>query len=518
MRIVIVDDEYIIRQELCDAIEQISSSYEIVGVAENGQEGLDIIRSTRPDLVITDLHMPMMDGFTMLSFVRAEHIRCKIIVLSNYADFGLARRAMALGAYDYLCKIDVGENTVEEFAPILSGIQKEIQREKTRENFLGLEHLFLNVLTGLLELDKSMEAYLRECYGISEDSFLALYKVTMKENYKSYGPIACRMLGDVSSHQKGAKSYVLSLPEIKTILMVCYDVQDQDEMYEYFRGTVTPMLSNEVKGQLICSYGECLGLGEAKETMMDMLKNEEWKLLLGRGHMISQREIKQMTPGVMKYPYYLGAEIKHAIMLGDRNLYIKGLRKYRYYCVENHYCPEDIKEVMIRCFFNVMRLASISGQVEELPPIRHWIRKIEQATSWTEIRESFFEFYDYMKKIEGNAKEEGDDYSSLVSSALAFIKEYYNQGISLGEIAQELNVTEAYLSTQLKKETGKYFTEIVKNYRIPMAKKLLISTSMKLTDIAKQVGYSDAKYMSKVFKEEVGMLPAEYRKKNNLSR
>ena len=149
MRIVIVDDEYIIRQEMCEAIEQISSSYEIVGVAENGQEGLNLIRSSKPDLVITDLHMPMMDGFTMLSFVRAEYIDCKIIVLSNHADFGLARRAMALGAYDYLCKIDVGENTVEEFAPILSEIQKEIQREKTREKFLGLDHIFLNVLTGL---------------------------------------------------------------------------------------------------------------------------------------------------------------------------------------------------------------------------------------------------------------------------------------------------------------------------------------------------------------------------------
>ncbi len=514
MRIVIVDDEYIIRQEMCEAIEQISSSYEIVGVAENGQEGLNLIRSSKPDLVITDLHMPMMDGFTMLSFVRAEHIDCKIIVLSNHADFGLARRAMALGAYDYLCKIDVGENTVEEFAPILSEIQKEIQREKTREKFLGLDHIFLNVLTGLLEVDKSMAKYLREYYGISEATSLALYKVTMKDNYGTYGDMAYRMLRDVANHQKRAKSCVLSLPGIKTILTVCYDVQDPDGVYEHFRGTVTPMLSNEVKGQLICSFGECVGLGEAKNTMLQMIKAEDWKLLLGRGHMISERELKGMTHTSMKYPYYLGEEIKHAIMSRDKILYAKGLRKYRHYCVENRYCPGDIKEVMIRCFFNVMRLATVSGQIEELPPIRHWIRQIEQALSWTEIRDSFLAFFDYIQK----PREKEDEYSTLVQSALAMIKEYFNQGISLGEIAQELNVTEAYLSTQLKKETGQYFTEIVKNYRIPMAKRLLISTSMKLTDIAEQVGYSDAKYMSKVFKEEVGMLPAEYRKKNNLPR
>ncbi len=514
MRIVIVDDEYVIRKEMCEAIEQIDSSYEIVGVAENGQEGLDIIRSTRPDLVITDLHMPMMDGFTMLSFVRAEHIDCKVIVLSNHADFSLARRAMALGAYDYLCKIDVGENTVQEFAPILSEIQKEIGREKTREKILGLEHLFLNLLSGLLDLDKNMVEYLKKCYGISEDTPMVLYKVAMKDNYSTYGDMATRMLRDVANHQKRAKSYVLSLPAIKTILMICYDVWDPDGMYEYFRGTVTPMLSNEVKGQLLCSYGECVGLSEARMTMQQMREAEDWKLLLGRGHMISKRELKHMSLGTMKYPYYLGADIKDAIMSGDKKLFLKGIRKYRYYCVENRYCPGDIKEVMIRCFFNVMRLATVSGQIEELPPIRHWIRQIEQALSWSEIRDSFLAFFDYIQEPE----EKGEEYSSLVKSALSMIKEFFNQGISLGEIAKELNVTEAYLSTQLKKETGKYFTEIVKSYRIPMAKKLLISTSMKLTDIAKQVGYSDAKYMSKVFKEEVGMLPAEYRKKNNLPR
>lgn len=88
----------------------------------------------------------------------------------------------------------------------------------------------------------------------------------------------------------------------------------------------------------------------------------------------------------------------------------------------------------------------------------------------------------------------------------------------MGEIAKQLCVTDTYLSTQLKKETGKTFTEIVRERRIPMVKQLLLETSLKLTEIANRVGYADAKYMSKVFKEEVGMLPAEYRKKNNILR
>lgn len=95
------------------------------------------------------------------------------------------------------------------------------------------------------------------------------------------------------------------------------------------------------------------------------------------------------------------------------------------------------------------------------------------------------------------------------------MQEYYNQGITLEEIAEKLHVSEEYLSTQFKKETGKTFTETIKKYRLEHIKQLLLQSSLKLNQIADMVGYSDPKYMSKVFKEEVGMLPTEFRKKNS---
>ena len=155
-----------------------------------------------------------------------------------------------------------------------------------------------------------------------------------------------------------------------------------------------------------------------------------------------------------------------------------------------------------------------SGKIDEMPPIRGWIKRIDQALYWSELREDYLSFFEYIQK---HAKEE-TEYSVMIQSALSLITEYYDQGITLGEIAKQLCVTDTYLSTQLKKETGKTFTEIVRERRIPMVKQLLLETSLKLTEIANRVGYADAKYMSKVFKEEVGMLPAEYRKKNNILR
>ena len=97
---------------------------------------------------------------------------------------------------------------------------------------------------------------------------------------------------------------------------------------------------------------------------------------------------------------------------------------------------------------------------------------------------------------------------------MQYTKQYYNQGITLEEIAEKLHVSEEYLSSQFKKETGSTFSETIRRYRIENVKGLLLKSSLKLNQIADMVGYSDPKYMSKVFKEEVGMLPLEYRKKN----
>lgn len=108
-----------------------------------------------------------------------------------------------------------------------------------------------------------------------------------------------------------------------------------------------------------------------------------------------------------------------------------------------------------------------------------------------------------------------DGVSLLVQKAIQHIQEYYNQGITLEEVAAKLHVSEEYLSTQFKKQTGRTFTETIRKYRIENVKELLLKSTLKLNQIADMVGYSDPKYMSKVFKDEVGMLPAEYRKKNS---
>lgn len=94
------------------------------------------------------------------------------------------------------------------------------------------------------------------------------------------------------------------------------------------------------------------------------------------------------------------------------------------------------------------------------------------------------------------------------------IEEYYSQGITMEEVARKLGVSPEYLSRQFKKETGISFTEEIRNVKVEKVKTLLLGTNQNLTQIAAMTGFSDPKYMSKVFKDVVGVLPAEYRQMN----
>lgn len=514
MKIVVVDDDFWIREELREALEKIDSSYEIVGMAENGQEGLELIRKQRPDLVITDIQMPVMDGLTMLSFVRAEGNDCKVLILSDHVGFEYGKRAIALGVFDYLYKPDIGDNVVEEFTPILGNIEKRIQKEKNREKFFQMEHIFLNSITGQIEEDEQIAELIEEMYGIRRNEPIFLYRVGLQDNYEVYHKMVYRMLEDIGVHTRQFQIYLMDFPYKKVVLMMLYHLDDQKWAYEYFKNTVTPMLATEVKGNMICSWGECADILHMRESVLEMEADQEWNLLFERGHMISKREIEEIPVHQVKYPYYLEAYIKEALLHNRKEEYLKTLQKYRKYCVENGYSPNDIKEILTRCFLNILHIALESGKFDDMLSTREWLRRIDRAVYWSELREDFLGFFDHIQESENDSEK----YSVMVQTTLSLVTEYYDQGITLGEIAKQLCVTEAYLSTQLKKETGMNFTEIMKKHKIPHVKRLLLETSLKLNEIADQVGYSDAKYMSKVFKEEVGMLPAEYRKKNNLMR
>ncbi len=353
MRIVVVEDEIRIREGLCNLIGKISADYEILGQASNGKEGLDLVLATNPDLIITDVRMPLMDGIEMLRLLKEKGIQKKAIILSAYTEFEYAKQAIVLGVSEYLVK----PITVSALAETLTRLNKQIE----------------------------------------------FYKI------------------------------MSALP-------------NRNDAAEY------------------------------------------------------------------TYPIHIENDIRKSICACDW--------KKTDYCkarFADHYkdakCAFSVKkEAYVRFIWAISNVSKEIGLLqEEGVNIQNVLERIYAAQSHEELSRALGVMLSALR----TPKENVDETASLtVNRAKTLIHEFYHTGITLEEIADQLNLTPEYLGTLFREKTGTHFTAYIKNHRTNKAKALLIGTEMKLSEIAQSVGYSDPKYFSKVFKESIGQLPSQYRALN----
>ena len=280
---------------------------------------------------------------------------------------------------------------------------------------------------------------------------------------------------------------------------------------EYFRKEVVPRLCAGLEGVAVCLWAEMKHLLELLDVLRKMREMRDWNLLFDRGDLICQEEIQCMETMPLKYPAELEGQVRRAVT-AKRGEEIKKCY-YRLYDLlrRKPYRPADMKECLIRFDMAVLNTFKMQREIESEVDVQRCMQEIASAMSWMEIRNATDRFFQVLN-FDAFEEKSDEGLSPLVRKAVQLVRKYYDQGITLDEIAERLFVSEEYLSTQFKKETGAGFKETVRKYRMDRIKGLLIGTRLKLNQIAELTGYADAKYMSRVFKEETGMLPTEYRK------
>ncbi len=507
MRIVIVEDEALIRKNIINIISGFEENYEIVGQAEDGKRGLEIIRRENPDIVILDIHMPDMDGLTMLEKIREEGFECKVIILTVHSNFDYAKRAIDLGVEGYLLKPIV----VEELERVLKQAKKRIVQQRAGKHFMDIEKLFLNAITGQWRDDDSLARMIEDEYGIAPNEPLVIFGVGLGESYAKYHDSVKIMIEKANTHTTEFCSYVMKFPNKNAVVAILYQIASLKELNRFFQHRVMPMLCSEIPGEIVCTWGNCSGLLNVRESIVSMDSVTEWNLFFGKGVLISEDKVAKTTLYPLKYPIQIETQIKTAFMEYDEEEFRECIHKMREYCRKEACSPQNMKEAAIRCFLAVMSAAKESNRIPLTVTTKDKLEILSKAISWNQIESVFMQIFE-MQDSNGRKK---NLTSPLIQRAMQYICEYYNQGIKLEEIANNVNVSEEYLSTQFRKETGKTFSTIMREYKVEKVKELLSGTDLRMRQIADMAGYSDAKYMSRVFKEEVGMLPSEYRKKNS---
>lgn len=505
MRIVVIEDEIRIREGLEKLIEKLDKDYQVVGTAENGQEGLELVRRIKPDVIVTDIKMPLTDGLEMLEILYQEGYEGKAVMLSAYSEFDYARRAMRLGVKEYLLK----PVAVNEVSQCLGRIGEEIQRESIQSRFAIKEaaQAFSGILWGSLEGDSEMEELLEKQYGIPKNTRYAELCFYLGEDYEKNRDTLCREAERILSSSGGLKWECLLAPESGVILFLIYGYKDIQGLQRFVQWEI--LHQKEKRAFDGAGWNGNLLLLELREGFLQIEKYMEWNISLGDDVLIAFPKITRLQTGACIYPLDIEGKMKMHLCANDRDGLEKDMEEFREFFQKGAlYAPKEIKECYVRFLWAMINVAKETGMLDfENLEQQSLLEHIMSAKTRYELKKAAALLTERLGE-----KETEEAVHLTVKRAQGLIHEFYRTGITLEEIASRLNITPEYLGTRFRKELGVNFSTYIKNYRIGKAKEMLIGTQMKLYEIAERTGYSDAKYFSRVFKEATGQLPADYRK------
>ncbi len=502
MKILIVEDEVRIREGIVKLLSRAGSGYEVVGEAGNGLDGLRMVKDLRPEVVITDIRMPDMDGLEMLTEMAGAGLRTKAIVLSAYSEFEYARTAMRLGVTEYLLK-PIAYN---EFMQALENVSFQIEKEKQEkpEQVGTAEQIFYSIISGKMTADRETEEYLLNRYHIRADERMILLTAYLGENGDTKE--TQRYFRHVFSAYQGLDYYILESSYRNSLTVILRGYENAKDLERWVQQQI--LLQSPRK--IAVGWVEAAGLNLLGEAFSLVYPYLDWNISLNNEVLICYPGIRNVQTASCIYPIDLEARMKAAICAGDEEKEKALMREFHDTFRDGKvYAPKEIKESYVRFLWNIIVIAKDVGKLDA--------QQIDQQTLLYRIMNAKLveELLDASSFVLGEmAKaEESDNITHLtVKRIKSIIHEFYQTGITLDEISRKLDMTPEYLGTLFHREVGMTFSSYVKSYRISKARELLVGTNLRLYEIAEQVGYSDTKYFSRIFKEITGQLPTEYRK------
>lgn len=513
MRIVIVEDEFRTRKGIINLINKYCPGYEVVGEAENGINGIEVVSRLKPDIVIVDIKMPEMNGLEMVQRLRQLDVKIKTLILSGHSEFEYAQKSIKLGVSDYLLK----PVTVEAFKNTFEQLKKEIEAERRliqqpQEKAAPIEVILLNILLGSIEDMGEYMNGLEGMYSIDpEQSFTAILAYLGGK----VGADKELIKGVIKAHMEkmqDLKYYIMELDVYKEIVILIPEEVGCTGLERKFQNAVIPEIRKIGFNDVVFGSISFKSLREAKNSMQILRKELKWSIALDEDILIAYPKTQQIFTKAIQYPVDLENKAKAALYNNDIVKLKKCVNGFLACWRKDIYQPSQIIDSFVRFTSSIINtLKEINYELYCQINQKDALQNIMYALNWYEIKTALTDILDRVLFYEAK---DNYKYSLLIKKMLSIIYERYRESITLDEIASTLNVTPEYLGSLFIKEVGKNFSLFTKEYRINKAKKLLLNSNLKMNEISREVGYADAKYFCRVFREITGMPASEYQRKN----
>ena len=510
IKVLIVDDEPKLREGLKTLIPWEEEGYTVVATAANGFEALEKFHTFAPKLIVADIRMPGMDGLELITELRKQNANCHVLILSGYADFEYAKRAISCRIDGYLLK-PVDE---EELISYLQELRVTIDQEEMLSKLQDVveennqEVLLRGLLqSGSVDIDASEAAAKLGLQGSCEVVLLQLMRLHKGEDGREE-----RVRSLLEQQYTRERAVFFNLPPFMGLLLKA-PLQD-----EAARDALWQELSRTIAAEGLDFYAASGGVAARPEqtaasytAARELLK----QAFFGRREILVNGAVEQWAEAVEEESGELGdserdeeMELLLAIETGSTEVISTLVRQIICKLVETRHDETYIKDNLIRIVSStIARLEAVN------PDIRTLISG--NASPASEVYSSYYlsdiqnMVADYLEHIskQMNCGGRGDEIKRITD----LIQRRYNENLKLGMLAQIFNYNSAYLGKMFKNQIGEHFNTYLDKVRIEKAKQFL-TQGMKVYEVAERVGYMNADYFNAKFRKYVGVSPTAFRK------
>ena len=519
----LVDDEPIVLEGIRTKINWEEAGFTFAGEATDGELALSMIHELKPDILITDIKMPFMDGLELSAAIKKTQPWIKIIILSGHDEFDYAKKAISIGVEDYLLKPFTSEDVITSLKKIsaeidrertqLSDITRMKEELKTHEKLAQKEFLN-NLVHGVADMSNLMSKcqelginLLSRCYKIfisriesrtrsqqnqqEACSRINSYSGTWEQTYSFFhhsNLLVCICKGSTPAElEENVFRLAETIEHIATQNEDCYVITGIGKTVDHL--SLIPASYEDAK-KIVDSDGVLAAQNR-------IISSDDVPLEGGNSYL----ELKENDPIVDRLKYAARNDIS-AIIEESMTLIYNNPSQFSVFA----------SYLLVDMIFAVSKLVeNLGGDIKELKPEILQRQFVDNA-----VRDE----QNFVKTLEGVlnfALEYRDSrmtgkYADTILKAKKYIEENYaDQNTTLTTVAEAVAMSPNHFSTIFSHECKTTFIEYLTNVRIENAKRLMKETDMKGYDIAYECGFSDPHYFSYIFKKNTGLSPREYK-------
>ena len=533
LRAFLVEDESIIRETLRDTVPWGQYGYVLAGEAGDGEMALPLIRQLKPDILITDIRMPFMDGLALSKLVSQEFPDMKIIIISGHDDFEYAQQAIHIGVERYLLKTKKKKALLD----VLVEIKEKIEGERASRGYLDQFHreaqeyeqytrraFFERIVAGQLtvqqiyEMAGKLDIDLRaRCYTI------AFFSVPPERpgSAEGYSEPAARLRDALLEHFLKYPEYLLLRWNLTTYAVLLKgDSGRMEELTRRCIDTVRNQYEAYAPGQ---DWYVAVGRSTQRLSTLPACYEEVSRLwayrhILPRQHVLTADTVSFLTgTGNDSSLDHLDAgKVDPAILTGVmRSASTQEISNFvdeYIHSVEEALSSKPFCQyLMLDLRFTAARFAASLGiSKQEMFESLSCLNLVGQNATASDLKGYFLDIL--MRVVELRDRTSNSQCRSLLKQAVTYIDHHFtDESLSLNQVAREVNISANYLSAVFSQEIGATFTEYVTSKRMERAKDLLRTTDKRSGEVASAVGYKDPHYFSFLFKKTQGCTPRDYR-------